>query len=161
MDADGDRPVRLLLLFLGSLSVFGFAVADQPFPAVEEIRIRQAAAQIVEIVICFHAVLAVDRVCDDTVDLGGIEELPALAPDAVVPAVALRRSNRIAVEQELIEQSGKPYLLRIYDEEGVLLVTALLPDGLHAAGASAAGPLPGSAQGVHIVGDTLGGVFPL
>lgn len=125
MDADGDRPVGFFLFFLGCLSGLGLAVADQPFPAVEEIRIRQAAAKIVEIVICLHAILAVDRVRDDVVDLGGIEKLSALAPDAVVPAVALRRSDGIAIEQELIEQSGEPYLFRIDDEEGVLFVTAL------------------------------------
>lgn len=161
MDADGDRPVGFFLFLLGGLSGLGLAVADQPFPAVEEIWIRQAAAQIVEIIICLHAVLTVDRVRDDVVDLGGIEKLSALAPDAMVPAVAFRRSDGVAIEQELIEQFGEPYLLRIDDEEGVLLVTALLPDGFHAAGASAAGPLSGSAQGVHIVCHTLGGVFPL
>lgn len=161
MDADGNRPVGFFLFLLGGLSGLGLAVADQPFPAVEEIRIRQAAAQIMEIVVCLHAVLAVDRVCDDVVDLRGIEKLSTLAPDAVVPAVSLRCSDRIAVEQELIEQPGEPYLFRIDDEEGVLFIAALLPDGLHAAGASAAGPLPGSAQGVHIVCHALGGVFPL
>ena len=160
MDADGDRPVRLLLFFLGGLSVFGFAVTDQALFAVKKIRIRQAAALIVKIVVGLHTVLTVDRVGDDIIDLGGVEELPALAPDAVIPAVTLRRSNRIAVEQELIEQFWEPDLLRINDQEGVLFVAAFLSDGFHAAGRSAAGPLPGSAQGVHVVSHTLGSVFP-
>lgn len=161
MDADRDRPVRFLLLFLGSLSVFGLAVADQPFFAVKEVRIRQAAAEVVEVIVCFHAVLAVNGICDDAIDLGGVEELPALAPDAVVPAITLCRGDRIAIEQEFIEQFWEPYFLRIDDKKGVLFITALLSDGLHAAGTPAAGPLPGSAQGVHIVGDTLRCVFPL
>lgn len=41
----------------------------------------------------------------------------------------------------------------------MLFVAALLADGLHAAWASAAGPLSGSAQGVHIVGHTFGSVL--
>ena len=160
VDADGDTPCGHGLPGMPGRVRARFAVTDQPIFAVKERFIRERAAVVVKIVVCFRAVLAVYRICDDIVDLRGVEKLSVSAFDSVIPAVPFKGGYCITVQQKRIQHFNKLYGIRIDLQKRMLFSAFLTAYRDHAGGEPASGPFPGSAQGMHIVGDTLRGIFP-
>ncbi len=104
MDTDGNAPGRNRLPGLAGYTGACLSVADQTFCTVEKRFIRKGAALIFKIVICFYAVLAVNGVGDDIIDLGSIQKFSVVAPDSMIAAVTLCPGDGVAAQDKLIER---------------------------------------------------------
>lgn len=156
-----NGPCSLILLLLGLPAGFRLTVADQPLCTVEELLIRQGASLFLKIVIGVYAVLAIDRVGDDVVDLRRVEKLAGLALYAVVFAVPLYSCDGISLQDKPVELFYQPDGILLHHKVRMLLLADLTAYRGHSCGELPACPFPGSTKRPHIVGDTLGRVFPL
>lgn len=158
--ADRDGPCSLVQFLLGLPAGFRLAVADQPLGTVEELLIRHGTSLILKIIICVYTILAIDRVGNDVVDLRRIKELAGLAFYAVVFAVPLYPCGGISLQDKPVELFYQPDGIFVHHEVRMLLLTDLTAHRGHSSGKLPAGPFTGGAECPHIVGDTLGRVFP-